>query len=73
MKLVQPNTERPMSKEDRLQYIKSRFKHLDVLSFTGVLPATQRDIEDEMSLNDGFREFQRDRSTSREALTSDEG
>lgn len=62
-----------MDKAMRLDFIRHRFKQLDVLSFTGVLPASQRDIEDEMKLNDGFREFQRDQATSREALTSDEG
>jgi hypothetical protein len=62
-----------MDKAMRLEFIRRRFAQLDVLSFTGVLPTGPRDIEEEMSLNDGFREHQRDRATQREALTSDEG
>jgi len=62
-----------MSKEDRLQYIKTRFAQLDTLSFTGIIPPTRRDVEEEAVLMDSFREFQRDQSTQKEALTSDEG
>ena len=61
-----------MNKAQRLEYMKVKFPQLkqEVLpAVDAVLPVTKSDIQDEMSLNDGFREHQRE---NKEVLTSDE-
>lgn len=61
-----------MDKAERLEFIRERFAHLDECMATGVIPTGKQDVEDEMKLSDGFREYQRDRASRRKALTSDE-
>jgi hypothetical protein len=56
-----------MNKEERKAYLLS--KHIDINDPIGELPPTIVDIEEELSVNDGYREHQK---TSEKKLTSDE-
>jgi len=56
-----------MTKEERLKYLHS--KHIDMDDPIGELPTSIVDIEDELSVNDGYREHQK---TTEKKLTSDE-
>ena len=58
-----------MTKQERLEYMRKRFPQLEAERVDAVLSVTKADIQDEMSLNDGFREHQRE---NKEVLTSDE-
>ena len=60
-----------MNKEDRLEWIKKRHQLYETSD--AVLPTSQRDVDEEAGLMDSFGEFNRDRQTSKKALTSDEG
>ena len=56
-----------MNKEERLKYLHS--KHIDKDDPIGELPTNQSDIDDEMYLNDGYKEH---RKSVEKKLTSDE-
>ena len=56
-----------MTKEERKKYLISR--NIDMDDPSGELPINQSDIEDELSVNDGYKEH---RKTSEKKLTSDE-
>ena len=56
-----------MTKEERKAYLLS--KHIDINDPMGSLPITPDDIEDELSVNDSYREHQR---TLEKKLTGDE-
>ena len=56
-----------MNKEERKAYLLS--KHIDVNDPIGELPTNISDIEDEMSMNDGYKEHKK---TSEKKLTNDE-
>jgi hypothetical protein len=65
-----------MTKQERLKYMRERFPKLEAMrkqseadKVDAVLSVTKTDIQDEMSLNDGFRERRRENT---EVLTSDE-
>lgn len=58
-----------MTKQERLEYMRQRFPKLEAERVDAVLSVTKTDIQDEMSLNDAFREHQRE---NKEVLTSDE-
>lgn len=60
-----------MDKAERLEYMKKRFKHLEDNRVDAVIAVSKRDVQDEIGLMDGFREFQL-HQPSRETLTSDE-
>jgi len=56
-----------MTKEERKKYLMS--KHIDMNDPIGELPTSIVDIEDELSVNDGYQEHQK---TATKKLTSDE-
>lgn len=58
-----------MTKQERLEYMRKRFPVLEAGRVDAVLSVTKADIQDEMALNDGFREHQRE---NKRVLTSDE-
>lgn len=58
-----------MTKQERLEYMRKRFPQLAQERVDVVLSVTKADIQDEISLSDGFREYQREKN---ETLTSDE-
>jgi len=61
-----------MTKEEvfaRLKKLKQQDDDASFASADGVLPATKRDVSDEMGRMDTFREFKRDKERK---LTSDE-
>ncbi|HOS16053.1 MAG TPA: hypothetical protein PKX15_03415 [Bacteroidales bacterium] len=58
-----------MNKKDRLEYMKKRFPQLESEAVDAVLPFTDEDVKDELSLLEGYREYKRDR---REHINSDE-
>jgi hypothetical protein len=64
-----------MTKADRLEMIRAAAeKHEESkLLALGVTAPTRGDVEEEMADLDAFREHQRDLSTDRGYLTSDEG
>lgn len=57
-----------MTKEESIAYLKS--KHIEKPEPVGELPISNHDIEDEMSVSDGFGEHKR--RVSKDHLTSDE-
>lgn len=59
-----------MTKEERLAWIKQR--HEASQDAVGKLPISKREIRETVEELDSFREFQRDKQTASEALTSDE-
>lgn len=63
-----------MNKAQRLEYMRKRFPQLETSHerVDGVIPTTKRDVVEETSLMDSYREYQRDQVTGTEALTSDE-
>jgi len=65
-----------MDKAQRLEYMRKRFPQLELdherEKVDAVLPVTKRDVADETSLMDSYREFQRDQASGSEVLTSDE-
>ena len=60
-----------MNKKESLAYLKRRNAELDSVT-DAVIPASKRDINEEMELMDSFHEHQRDKKTSKTILTSDE-
>lgn len=58
-----------MKRNERLAYMKRQFPILEELTDV-VLPVTRYDIQDEMTLMDSVREYERDNQTIEE-LTSD--
>ena len=62
-----------MDKQQRLEYMRKRFPQLEENLTDAVIPMSKRDIQETVAELDSFREFQRDKQTSKEALTSDEG
>ena len=61
-----------MDKAERLAYMKRRFPELEETMSDAVIPISKRDVQDAVADLDSFREFARDKQTSKEALTSDE-
>ena len=57
-----------MNKKDRLEYMKKRFPQLESEAVDAVLPFTDEDVKDELSLLEGI-EYKQDR---REHINSDE-
>lgn len=60
-----------MNRAESIAYLK-KLKQRDEESADAVLPATKRDVEDEMGRMDTFREFERDKHSQKTGLTSDE-
>ena len=60
-----------MTKEQRLEYIKTRYKQLGEIA-DAVLPVTRHDIADEAIRMDSFREHVHGESKGSETITSDE-
>ena len=56
-----------MTKEERLKYLHS--KHIDPNEPIGEIPYTPDDIEDELSVSDGYQEHRRN---AEKKLTADE-
>lgn len=61
-----------MNKAERLKYMRKRFPRLEFASAEGIIPFSKRDVVEETALMDSFREYERDRHSAREDLTSDE-
>lgn len=62
-----------MTKEQRMAYMRKRFPQLENDRVDAVLSVSKAEIDAEMKEMDTYREFARDKQTSKEALTSDEG
>ncbi len=58
-----------MTKAESIAYLKKK-QQQEEMTADGVLPATRRDVDDEMGRMDTFREFKKDEE---KRLTSDEG
>lgn len=64
-----------MNKEERLNYIKRRFKELqraEGIDGGGVIHSSSRDIQDEMGAMPTFLEGQRDTKQERNRINSDD-
>lgn len=56
---------------DRIEYMRIRFKQLEEIPCDVVLPITSNEVKEEVSKLDTFGEYQREKQ--REKLLSDEG
>lgn len=61
-----------MDKQQRLEYMRKRFPQLEQDRVDAVLSVSNAEIDAEMKEMDTYREFARDKQSSKEALTSDE-
>ncbi len=59
-----------LSKEERLALIKQRHEASQIV--IGEIPVTRQETAEAVSELDSFREYERDKKTSSEVLTSDE-
>lgn len=59
-----------MTKVERLEYIRKRFKELETAD--AVLPATRFDIDDEVHLMDTYQAYEREKRSVKDTITSDE-
>jgi len=60
-----------MKKEDRLKWIKQR--HEELMDIAGDMPISPGELHEEVESLESYREYTRDKKTSKDALTSDEG